>query len=96
MGEGQFDPACLTAENLATWMGMLEFGKFNGKFDTKISGLGMEHYVSEVRNTTAPAFGQSTLEGSLMGGVPLPTGPPITGVTRQQATSCMLTCAIPT
>jgi len=51
MGEGQFDPACLTAENLATWMGMLEFGKFNGKFDTKISGLGMEHYVSEVANT---------------------------------------------
>ena len=48
MGEGQFDAACLTAENLATWMGMLEFGKFNGKFDTKISGLGMEYYVSEV------------------------------------------------
>jgi hypothetical protein len=26
LGEGKFDAACLTAENLATWMGMLEFG----------------------------------------------------------------------
>lgn len=41
----------LTPENLASWMGMLTFGKFNGKFDTKINGLGYELLVSEVCNT---------------------------------------------
>lgn len=60
LGEGKFDAACLTAENLATWMGMLEFGKFNGKFDTKISGLGHELLVSEVANTV--------LKGKMVGG----------------------------
>lgn len=47
-----FDPAkALTKENLASFMGMLEFGKFNGKFDTKISGLGLDLLISEVQNT---------------------------------------------
>lgn len=32
-------------------MDMLSFGKFNGKFDTKISGLGLDLLVSEVQNT---------------------------------------------
>ncbi|KAL7466155.1 hypothetical protein ACHAXS_006447 [Conticribra weissflogii] len=41
----------LTKENLASFMSMLEFGKFNGKFDTKISGLGIDVLVSEVQNT---------------------------------------------
>lgn len=41
----------LTKENLASFMSMLTFGKFNGKFDTQIKGLGMEHYVTEVSNT---------------------------------------------
>jgi len=41
----------LTKENLALFMGMLEFGKFNGKFDTKITGLGLNLLISEVQNT---------------------------------------------
>lgn len=41
----------LTKENLASFMDMLSFGKFNGKFDTKISGLGLDLLVSEVQNT---------------------------------------------
>ena len=32
-------------------MDMLSFGKFNGKFDTKIFGLGLDLLVSEVQNT---------------------------------------------
>lgn len=80
-----FDPAkALMKENLASFVGMLEFGKvrrcdvslvvtiknniytalytklmrlyhptiqFNGKFDTKICGLGLDLLVSEVQNT---------------------------------------------
>lgn len=78
-----FDPAkALTKENLASFVGMLEFGKvrrcdvllvtnitalyalctilsrlyhtliqFNGKFDTRICGLGLDLLVSEVQNT---------------------------------------------
>lgn len=47
-----FDPArALTKENLTSFMQMLEFGKFNGKFDTKITGLGLDLLVSEVQNT---------------------------------------------
>lgn len=47
-----FDPAkALTSENLASFAGMLEFGKFNGRFDTKICGLGLDLLVSEVQNT---------------------------------------------
>jgi hypothetical protein len=30
---------------------MLEFGKFNNKFDTKIEGLGLKKMVSEIENT---------------------------------------------
>merc|ERR1719450_1821608 len=49
MKEGQLiDPACLTAENLASWMKMLEFGKFDGKFDTRINGMGIDAKVSDV------------------------------------------------
>lgn len=47
-----FDPArALTKENLTSFMQMLEFGKFNGRFDTKITGLGLDLLVSEVQNT---------------------------------------------
>eukprot|EP00581_Thalassiosira_minuscula_P005189 CAMPEP_0183737966 /NCGR_PEP_ID=MMETSP0737-20130205/53501_1 /TAXON_ID=385413 /ORGANISM="Thalassiosira miniscula, Strain CCMP1093" /LENGTH=336 /DNA_ID=CAMNT_0025972389 /DNA_START=380 /DNA_END=1390 /DNA_ORIENTATION=- len=47
-----FEPEkALTKENLASFMKMLEFGKFNGKFDTKISGLGLDLLISEVQNT---------------------------------------------
>mmetsp|Transcript_5600 Transcript_5600/g.12736 ORF Transcript_5600/g.12736 Transcript_5600/m.12736 type:complete len:401 (+) Transcript_5600:78-1280(+) len=47
-----FDPVkALTKENLASFVSMLEFGKFNGKFDTKISGLGLDLLISEVQNT---------------------------------------------
>ena len=41
----------LTKENLESFMGMLTFGKFNGKYDTRISGLGLDMLVSEVQNT---------------------------------------------
>jgi len=41
----------LTKENLASFMTMLSFDKFNGKFDTRINGLGMDVLVSEVQNT---------------------------------------------
>mmetsp|Transcript_27442 Transcript_27442/g.60564 ORF Transcript_27442/g.60564 Transcript_27442/m.60564 type:complete len:326 (-) Transcript_27442:2237-3214(-) len=41
----------LTKENLETFMGMLSFGKFNGKYDTHIKGLGLDMYISEVQNT---------------------------------------------
>lgn len=47
----EFDVACLTAENLATWAGMLEFGEFDGKFDIRVNGLGLDVKVSEVANT---------------------------------------------
>ena len=47
-----FDPArALTKENLTSFMQMLEFGKFNGRFDTNITGLGLDLLVSEVQNT---------------------------------------------
>jgi len=45
----------LTKENLSSFMGMLEFGKFNGKFDTKINGLGIDALVSEIQNTELKA-----------------------------------------
>lgn len=41
----------LTPELLDTFVKMLTFGKFNGKFDVKIEGLGMTAYVSEIENT---------------------------------------------
>eukprot|EP00558_Chaetoceros_sp_UNC1202_P012200 CAMPEP_0197235284 /NCGR_PEP_ID=MMETSP1429-20130617/2755_1 /TAXON_ID=49237 /ORGANISM="Chaetoceros sp., Strain UNC1202" /LENGTH=322 /DNA_ID=CAMNT_0042693839 /DNA_START=28 /DNA_END=996 /DNA_ORIENTATION=+ len=41
----------LTKENLANFMTMLSFDKFNGKFDTRINGLGLDLLVSEVQNT---------------------------------------------
>jgi len=41
----------LAKENLASFMTMLSFDKFNGKFDTRINGLGMDVLVSEVQNT---------------------------------------------
>mmetsp|Transcript_26168 Transcript_26168/g.57298 ORF Transcript_26168/g.57298 Transcript_26168/m.57298 type:complete len:329 (-) Transcript_26168:559-1545(-) len=41
----------LTKENLESFVGMLTFGKFNGKYDTHIQGLGLDMYISEVQNT---------------------------------------------
>jgi len=41
----------LTKENLEKFMGMLSFGKFNGKYDTHIKGLGLDMYISDVQNT---------------------------------------------
>jgi cytidylate kinase len=49
---GAFDAdAALTPSNLNMFMGMLEFAKFNGKWDIKIEGLGIRAMVSEVQNT---------------------------------------------
>ena len=41
----------LSAADLETFCGMLEFGKFNDKWDVKIEGLGCKHFVSEVEKT---------------------------------------------
>jgi len=46
-----FDAEKLTKKTLESFMGMLSFGKFNGKYDTRINGLGLDMYVSEVQNT---------------------------------------------
>lgn len=41
----------LTPEALDSFVKMLQFGKFNGKFDVKIEGLGLQYFVSEVEKT---------------------------------------------
>jgi len=41
----------ITPKLLASYCEMLEFGKFNGKFDVRIKGLGHDLLVSEVCNT---------------------------------------------
>jgi len=42
----------LTKENLASFMTMLSFGKFDGgNYDTRIQGLGLDLYVSQIQNT---------------------------------------------
>jgi len=50
-GKEGFDPAVLTAENLADWSKMLHFDKYDDKFDIRITGLGLDVKVSEVANT---------------------------------------------
>lgn len=45
----------LTKENLQSFMSMLSFGKFNGQYDTRINGLGLDLLVSEVQNTELKA-----------------------------------------
>lgn len=47
----EFSPDALTPDVLASLTKMLEFGKFDDKFDTKIEGLGLKYFVSEVQNT---------------------------------------------
>jgi cytidylate kinase len=42
----------LTKENLAKFMNMLTFDKFQGEYDTRLKGLGLDLYVSKVQNTT--------------------------------------------
>lgn len=49
--DGFDEEKALTKENLESFMGMLSFGKFKGKYDTRINGLGLDLYVSEVQNT---------------------------------------------
>ena len=41
----------LTKENLQSFMSMLSFGKFDGKYDTRIHGLGLDMLISKVQNT---------------------------------------------
>jgi hypothetical protein len=54
--DGVFDKdKALTKENLQSFVGMLSFGKFNGKYDTRIHGLGLDMLVSEVQNTELKA-----------------------------------------
>jgi len=49
----------LKPELLASFVKMLEFGEFNGKFDVKIEGLGMRYFVSEIMNTKLQAVSKS-------------------------------------
>mmetsp|Transcript_19691 Transcript_19691/g.61970 ORF Transcript_19691/g.61970 Transcript_19691/m.61970 type:complete len:328 (+) Transcript_19691:23-1006(+) len=47
-----FDAAqALTPANVDMFMAMLHFDKFDGKWDIKISGLGLDALVSEIKNT---------------------------------------------
>lgn len=41
----------LTPENVASFVGMLSFGKFDGQWDIKIEGLGIDALVSNIKNT---------------------------------------------
>ena len=45
----------LTPKNVADFMGMLEFGKFEGAWDIRVKGLGIDCLVSKVKNTTLKA-----------------------------------------
>jgi hypothetical protein len=55
-GMDSFDAdKALTKQNLASFMKMLSFGKFNGKYDTRIHGLGLDLLVSQVQNTDLKA-----------------------------------------
>eukprot|EP00591_Stephanopyxis_turris_P002044 CAMPEP_0195524172 /NCGR_PEP_ID=MMETSP0794_2-20130614/23857_1 /TAXON_ID=515487 /ORGANISM="Stephanopyxis turris, Strain CCMP 815" /LENGTH=328 /DNA_ID=CAMNT_0040654339 /DNA_START=355 /DNA_END=1341 /DNA_ORIENTATION=+ len=51
----------LTKENLESFMKMLQFGKFNDKYDTHIQGLGVDTYISEIENTVLkqPSVGKN-------------------------------------
>lgn len=52
--DGAFDEhRALTKENIASYMKMLSFGKnpATGTYDTRIQGLGLDCYVSNVQNT---------------------------------------------
>jgi len=55
-----FGPDALEPDRLAAFMGMLSFDLFNGRYDIHIDGLGLDHLVSEVANTTLkePKVGQ--------------------------------------
>lgn len=60
--EGFNADKALTKDNLQDFMSMLSFGKFrNNTYDTRIRGLGLELYVSDVQNTElkAPRVGQN-------------------------------------
>ena len=67
----------LTKDNLAEFMSMLSFGKFgegeNAKYDTRIHGLGLDLYVSQVQNTVlkSPKVSQNipTVAGMTQGEV---------------------------
>lgn len=41
----------LTAEDLDSFVKMLEFDNFGGKFDVKIEGLGLKYFISEIEKT---------------------------------------------
>jgi len=50
--ESAFDKdKALTKDNIAAFMKMLTFGKFKGKYDIRIHGLGLDMLVSDVQNT---------------------------------------------
>ena len=56
--EKNYNPAwdkALTPTRVAEFMGMLEFGKFEGAWDIRVRGLGVDALVSKVKNTTLKA-----------------------------------------
>merc|ERR1711959_498454 len=48
---GQQLGEALTAANLKDFMQMLSFGEFEGDWTTRICGLGIDTYVSQIQNT---------------------------------------------
>lgn len=57
----EFTKDVLTPANIGSWMCMLHFGEFQGKFDINIKGFGFDVLVSEVANTTlkGPVVGKN-------------------------------------
>ena len=52
MHQGQdFSKAFLTSENISNWMTMLHFEEVDGKFDTRVQGLGHDFYILDIANT---------------------------------------------
>lgn len=51
-GKPDFDPECLTPENVRAWAGMLKVdASSGGDFDIRINGLGVDERVSDIQNT---------------------------------------------
>ena len=56
--ESEFDPSILTSENIASFVEMLSFDYFEEDdrgFDIKISGLGLDYFVNDIKNTELKA-----------------------------------------
>jgi cytidylate kinase len=55
----EFKSQNLSPGMLKECLSYLKFGKFNGKFDIKLEGLGFNYFVSEVQNTVLKTVGKN-------------------------------------